>query len=78
MIVEQNSISFAAGSMILCLACAIAARLSAPKRVYAGVPAAKMLYARKKRDKTKLEVLDPRPRRPFIEYRRGTVELQVQ
>ena len=42
------------------------------------VPAAKMLYARKKGDKTKLEVVFPRRRGPFIEYRRGTVELQVQ
>jgi len=42
------------------------------------VPAAKMLYARKKGDKTKLKVVFPRRRGPFIEYRRGTVEMQVQ
>ena len=42
------------------------------------VAAAKMLYARKKGDKTKLAVVFPRRRGPFIEYRQGTIELQVR
>jgi serine protease Do len=42
------------------------------------VSAAKLVYAKAKGDKVALEVIFPRPRGAFIEYRQGTTELKVR
>jgi S1-C subfamily serine protease len=42
------------------------------------VAAAKILHLKKKGDKAKVDVVFPRQRGPFIEFRQGTVELQVR
>jgi len=42
------------------------------------VSAGKVLYAKKKGEKAKFEVVFPRRRGPFVEYRQGIVEISVQ
>jgi S1-C subfamily serine protease len=42
------------------------------------VAAAKVLHPKKKGDKAKVDVVFPRQRGPFVEFRQGTVQLQIR